>query len=74
MNLEEARKLGYVGTIEEAGGHVVADTCMVVAPIETLGFSTTAVDSGKAANYLPGFCEQSVVFSDVRSLIREALE
>jgi len=59
--------------IEHAGGHIVADTCMVVSPIEEMGYKTTAVNSGKAANYLPGFCKQQVVFADVDSLLKEAL-
>jgi hypothetical protein len=46
---------------------------MVVAPIERLGFRTTAVDSGKAAHYLPGFCHQRVVFADLEELLEEAL-
>ena len=32
-------------------GRVVADTCMVVAPIERMGFRTVAVTSGKAASF-----------------------
>ncbi|MCK4714595.1 MAG: aconitase X catalytic domain-containing protein [Candidatus Aenigmarchaeota archaeon] len=70
---EQAEQRGYVRTIEEAGGNVVADTCMVVSPIERMGFGTTAVDSGKAGNYLPGFCRQAVVFSNADDLINEAI-
>lgn len=69
-----ATTLGLTQTIERAGGRVVADTCMVVAPIEEMGFSTTAVDSGKAAAYLPGFCHQQVVFGDLDALIEGALQ
>ena len=67
---EAAGRLGHVQTIEAAGGKVVADTCMVVSPIEEMGYSVTGVNSGKAANYLPGFCKQDVVFYDVDELIR----
>jgi predicted aconitase len=67
---EAAARLGYVDVIEAAGGEVVADTCMVVSPIEEMGYVTTGVNSGKAANYLPGFCKQYVVFYDVDELIR----
>jgi predicted aconitase len=70
---EQADERGYAKTIEEAGGNIVADTCMVVSPIEDMGFKTTAVDSGKAANYLPGFCKQAVVFKNVDDLVREAV-
>ena len=69
MVKEAANRMGFTQIIEAAGGKVVADTCMVVAPIEDMGYKTTAVNSGKAANYLPGFCKQNVVFSRLNSLI-----
>jgi predicted aconitase len=68
---EAADRMGFTTTIEQAGGHIVADTCMVVSPIEQMGFKTTGVNSGKAANYLPGFCKQNVVFNNIRNLIKE---
>jgi predicted aconitase len=67
---ETAQRMGLVADIEAAGGKVVADTCMVVSPIENL-FATTAVNSGKAAAYLPSFCQQQVVFANIRSLLEE---
>jgi predicted aconitase len=71
MVKEAANRMGFTKTIESAGGRVVADTCMVVAPIETIGFKTTAVNSGKAANYLPGFCKQNVVFGRLDSILEK---
>lgn len=70
MMKEAATRLGFTDIIEKAGGQIVADTCMVVSPIEEMGFKTTGVNSGKAANYLPGFCKQNVVFYNVDELIR----
>ncbi len=71
MMKEAANRMGYTETIEKAGGRVVADTCMVVSPIEEMGFETTACTSGKAAQYLPGFCKQKVVFNNAETLIKE---
>lgn len=71
MMKEAADRMGYTEIITKAGGHVVADTCMVVSPIEQMGMKTTGVNSGKAANYLPGFCKQDVVFANIRDLIKE---
>jgi predicted aconitase len=71
MMKEAANRMGFTEIIENAGGLVVADTCMVVSPIEDMGYSITAVNSGKAANYLPGFCKQEVVFNNIKSLIKE---
>ena len=69
-----ADEMGISKTIEAAGGKVIADTCMVVAPIEDIGYGTTAVDSGKAANYLPGFCKQRVIFDNIKNLINRVTE
>ena len=69
MVKEASNRMGFTQTIEAAGGKVVADTCMVVSPIEEMGYKTTAVNSGKAANYLPGFCKQNVVFTKLDTLI-----
>jgi len=66
---EAATRMGFTELIEKAGGKVVADTCAVVSPIEHMGYRTTAVDSGKAANYLPGFCKQQVVFKSLDDLL-----
>jgi len=74
MMAEAAKRMGYEETIEKAGGRIVADTCMVVSPIEQMGYSTTGVNSGKAANYLPGFCKQSVVFYNIPELVRRLTE
>lgn len=71
MMKEAANRMGYTAIIETAGGRIVADTCMVVSPIESMGYSTTACSSGKAAQYLPGFCKQKVIFNDVESLVKE---
>jgi len=64
-----ATRMGFTDIIEKAGGKVVADTCAVVSPIERMGYRTTGVDSGKAANYLPGLCKQQVVFKSIDDLL-----
>ena len=66
---EVAERMEIDKKIEEAGGRLVADTCMVVSPIENM-FSTTGVNSAKAAHYLPGFCKQKVVFKSMEDLLR----
>lgn len=71
MMKEAADRMGFSQTIKDAGGHVVADTCMVVSPIEQMGYKQTGVNSGKAANYMPGFCKQKVVFANIDKLIQE---
>ena len=71
MVKEAANRMGFTQTIETAGGKIVADTCMVVSPIEDMGYKTTGVNSGKAANYMPGFCKQNVVFTKLDTLLEK---
>ncbi len=70
---EASERMGYNEIIAKAGGSVVADTCMVVSPIEQMGYKTTGVNSGKAANYLPGFCKQNVCFANIDDLVEGQL-
>ena len=67
---EKATKEGYTRIIEDAGGIVVADTCMVVCPIEEIGYKVTGVNSGKAAKYLPSFNKQKVVFGNLEDILK----
>lgn len=62
--------MGYTDIIEKAGGNVVCDTCMVVAPIEDMGFEVIGVNSAKAANYVPSMCGLDVVYDDTENLIQ----
>ena len=73
MIKEAAERMGYNEIITKAGGSVIADTCMVVSPIEKMGYKTTGVNSGKAANYLPGFCKQEVCFANIDDLVEGQL-
>jgi len=66
---EEADKSGYTKLIEAAGGRVVADTCMVVCPLERMGYAVTGTNSGKAAAYLPNLCKQKVAFGDLEDIL-----
>jgi predicted aconitase len=73
MVKEVAERMGYNEIIAKAGGSIIADTCMVVSPIEKMGYKTTGVNSGKAANYLPSFCKQEVCFANINDLVEDQL-
>ena len=65
---EAADKAGFTRAIEEAGGNVVADTCMVVCPLEEMGIKHAACNSGKAAKYLTNMFKRKVVYGDVEDI------
>lgn len=70
MRAEEA---GLVARIEAAGGRVVADTCMVVAPVASLGFKTLATNSAKMAFYTPAHSGLSVRFGPMEECLEAAV-
>jgi predicted aconitase len=54
---EQAKRMGYYKVIEEAGGKVINDTCMVVAPMIEMGVQGAVTNSCKAAHYIPNTCK-----------------
>jgi predicted aconitase len=70
---DEADRAGLVATIEAAGGRVVADTCMVVAPVHELGFRSLATNSAKMAFYAPAHSGLQVRFGPLEQCLQAAL-
>lgn len=69
-----AERFGYLKEIINAGGEVYTDCCMVVAPLEDLGFTNIAVNSAKAAIYSPSASNVGVLFGTTGRLIEIALK
>jgi len=70
---ERAQEKGLVERIEAAGGRVVADTCLVVAPIEELGLQSMATNSAKAAFYAPTHSRLEVRFGRLEQCLEAAV-
>lgn len=70
---EDARANGTLEIIEKAGGRVLADTCMVVAPLEEIGIKFIATNSAKAATYLPSHQAAVVHFGTTEQCIQAAI-
>jgi predicted aconitase len=70
---EKAEDTGLVSRIEAAGGRLVADTCMVVAPVADLGFRTMATNSAKMALYAPLYSGLSVRFGSLEQCLDAAV-
>jgi predicted aconitase len=62
-----------VETIEAAGGRVVSDTCLVVAPVRELGFRSMATNSAKMALYTPSHSGLSVRFGTLEQCVQAAV-
>ncbi|MFH1788538.1 MAG: aconitase X, partial [Candidatus Altiarchaeota archaeon] len=69
---EIADKRGYTKIIEDAGGLMAVDTCMVVAPIKGK-FKTMATTSAKACFYARGKNKMSVHIGDFTKCLETAV-
>jgi len=70
---EQARAEGLVAAVEDSGGRVVADMCVVVAPMQELGFRTLATPSAKGATYVPSHTGLQVRYGTVEECIEAAV-
>jgi predicted aconitase len=69
---DAADDAGLVARIENSGGRVVSDTCMVVAPVADLGYRTLATNSAKMAFYTPSHSGLSVHFGPMEQCLEAA--
>ncbi len=69
----EAERAGLVAELRALGGQVVADTCLVVAPVRELGFQNMATPSGKGAYYAPSHSGLAVHFGPLEACIDAAV-
>jgi predicted aconitase len=69
----QAVKRGWVADIERAGGHVFADTCLVVAPVEGMGYRAMATNSAKSAFYAPSHSKLERRFGSLEQCIEAGL-
>jgi len=70
---QAAEALGLVARLEAAGARVVADTCMVVAPVAELGFRSLATNSAKMALYARGHSGLAVRFGPAEQCLEAAV-
>lgn len=68
----EAEQKGYFDAIERAGGKVISDTCMVVAPIKDMGVLGMMTNSCKAAHYVPNTCGVPVTLNNLEGCVEAA--
>jgi predicted aconitase len=70
---EEARRAGLVEAIEDCGGRVLADMCVVVAPMQQLNYRTLATPSAKGASYVPSHAGLVVRYGTAAQCVEAAV-
>jgi len=62
----------HVKVIEEAGGHVVCDTCAIVTWLKDLGVDSVMTNSAKTAYYAPTMNKVNTMFAPVSECLKTA--
>ncbi len=70
---KRAEAEGLVAAVEASGGRVVADMCMVVAPMQELSLRTLATPSAKGATYVPSHAGLQVRYGTVEQCVEAAV-
>ena len=70
---QRAEKEALVEAVEACGGQIVADMCVVVAPMHELNFRTVATPSAKGATYLPSHAGLLVRYGTLERCVEAAV-
>jgi predicted aconitase len=68
-----ADRNGYTKIIEDAGAHLMSDTCPAIGRVMPKGTKVVATDSAKQAHYLPAIMNVQALFGSVTDCVEAAL-
>ena len=69
-----AKKMGYIKTIERAGGRMMVGTCLNDCPLSKWNFRCLVTDSGKFTYYTPTTIGTKCYYTGTKECIRIAIE
>lgn len=70
---EVADRSGYTKIVEDAGGHIMSDSCPAISRVVPRGTKVVATDSAKQAHYLPAISGLQTWFGSVEDCVDAAL-
>jgi predicted aconitase len=70
---ELADRSGYTKIVEDAGGHILSDSCPAISRMMPRGTNVVATDSAKQAHYLPAIMGVQMWFGSLKDCIDAAL-
>ena len=68
-----AKKAGYASIIEDFGGRITVDTCILTSPMLPEQIKTIMTNSAKYAYYAPGLLDTAVVFGSLEDCVQSAV-
>jgi predicted aconitase len=69
-----ARQAGHLAALEDFGGQVTVDTCILATPMLPPEVKTLMTNSAKYAYYAPGMLDTQVAFGTLVDCVRSAVE
>lgn len=69
-----AQQMGIIQQIEESGAEFQVGTCPVIAPLRYYGFKTMVTNSAKNANVVPSEHDLEVIYTDLATCIKMAVQ
>jgi len=71
---ELAERAGYLKALQDFGGKVTVDTCILATPMLPPEIKTLMTNSAKYAYYAPGMLDRRVVFGGLADCVRSTVE
>jgi len=68
-----AKQAGYLQALEDFGGKVTVDTCILASPMLPASVRSLMTNSAKYAYYAPGMLNSQVVFGSLEDCVRSAV-
>jgi len=68
-----ATKVGYTDIIEQFGGTITVDTCILTTPMLPGKVKTLMTNSAKYAYYAPGLLDTRILYGDLKDCVRSAI-
>jgi len=69
-----AKKAGYLQAVEDFGGKITVDTCILATPMLPADIRTLMTNSAKYAYYAPGLLGTEVTFGALKDCVQSAVE
>jgi predicted aconitase len=69
-----AREAGLLEALEEFGGKITVDTCIITTPMLAEEVETIMTNSAKYAYYSPGLLDVDVAFGSLEDCVQSAIE
>lgn len=70
--VERARQAGDLAALEDFGGEVTVDTCILTTPMLGPGLKTLMTNSAKYAYYAPGLLDRQMIFGSLADCVHSA--